>query len=183
MQHIDAPISDDIESYYKSLSADELIVLYKSGDLSEYLTQIVTDILQNRNIDTDKIDRILIRSEIRPPKEIFLDYVGVVGFLFGIIAPIVCALYETYVWLTTGHWPGYSARDLLHYLHIISDPQVNWYMYIEGWQQLTSLVNRVIEFVLNLSLILFLGLMGFVIFEFVDLLHTIINKKRNFKRD
>jgi len=169
---------NDLVKYYSGLDSDELIRLYKGGEITEYIANIIAEILEDRNIDTLKIKKVLIKTPRKPWKDAVLDAIGHIGFLFGIIAPIMCALLETYIWATKGHWPGYSSLDLLHFLNITQQPSSHFFIYFEDWQGLSNIANHVIGFILNLSLILFLGLIGFVIFELVDMLHNIINKKK-----
>jgi len=173
--------NNEIVNYYSGLGTDELIALYKKSELTDYVIYVIAEILQRRDIDTDKIDNILKNPLKKTWQESFLDSIGFVGFVFGIVAPLLCALYECYVWAISGKWPGYSTQDLLRILGFNKNQSVNFYFYLQNWPDLSNLINHVVGFVMNLSLILTLGLIGFIIFEFVDLLHTTINKKRNFK--
>ena len=173
--------SNDLAQYYLHQTSDELVAQYKSGELTEYISNIIAEILQNRGIDTTKIDRLSIRPEKKPFHEVFLDFVGFIGYVFGIVAPLFCALFECYLWAVQGSWPGFSTQDLLYYLHIVKDQHANYYIYLGSWQELTNLANHVIAFVMNMSLIFSLGLFGFIIFEIVDLMHTAVNKRKKRK--
>lgn len=171
---------NELVSHYEGLATDDLVTMYKSGDLTEYINNIIAEILQHRNIDTEKIDR-LKQKPVKPPKDLLLDYIGYAGFVFGIIAPILFALYEVYLWMVVGNWPAYSTLDMLYYFDII-DQNTQYYVYFEHWLGVTAWINRIIRFIMELSPIITLSLLGFIIFEFVDVLHTLINKKRNFKK-
>jgi len=169
---------NEIVDYYDSLGTDKLISLYKKGELTEYVIFVIAEILRRRDIDVEKIDKVLIKPQRRHWKEMLLDSIGYVGFVFGIVAPIICALYESYIFLTKGKWPGYSTQDMLYFLKITKSPSAGYYIYFDGWPEISNLINHVVGFVMDLSLILTLGLLGFIIFELVDLLHTAFNKKR-----